>query len=109
MRTAALHDPVVAAAVAVRRRGKSKTANWRRPEQVAVIALELDLSGDAVMRRRVEKHWDAVFRLRRAVQRGAGAASRAYLAARHERAGDPARGAGPVNHPPQPDHHTGRW
>ncbi|ORA09117.1 transposase, partial [Mycobacterium angelicum] len=89
MRTAALPDPVVAAAVAVRRRGKSKTANWRRPEQVAVIALELDLSGDAVMRRRVEKHWDAVFRLRRAVQRGAGAASRAYLAARHERAGDP--------------------
>lgn len=89
MRTAALPDPVVAAAVAVRRRGTSKTANWRRPEQVAVIALELDLSGDAVMRRRVEKHWDAVFRLRRAVQRGAGAASRAYLAARHERAGDP--------------------
>lgn len=84
-----LHDPVVAAAVAVRRRGKSKTANWRRPEQVAVIALELDLCGDAVMRRRVEKHGDAVFGLRRAVQRGAGAASRAYLAARHERAGDP--------------------
>ena len=73
----------------MRRRGKSKTANWRRPEQLAVIALELDLSSDVVMRRRVEKHWDAVFGLRRAVQRDAEAASRAYLAARHERAGDP--------------------
>jgi len=84
-----LPDPAVAALAAVRRRGKSKTANWRRPEQVAVIALELDLSSDVVMRRRVEKHWHAVFGLRRAVQRDAGAASRAYLAARHERAGDP--------------------
>ena len=89
MRTTPLPDPAVAAVAAARRRGKSKTANWRRPEQVAVIALEVDLCGDVVMRRRVEKHWDAVFRLRRAVQRDAAAASRAYLAARHERAGDP--------------------
>jgi hypothetical protein len=56
---------------------------------VAVIAVELDLSGDPVLRRRVEKHWDAVFRLRRALQGEAGAACRAYLAASHERAGDP--------------------
>ena len=54
-----------------------------------MIALELDLCGDAVMRRRVEKHWEAAFRLRRAVQRDAAAASRAYVSARHERAGDP--------------------
>jgi len=37
-----------------RTRGKSKAANWRRPEQVAVIVLDLDLSGDPVLRRRVE-------------------------------------------------------
>jgi hypothetical protein len=38
------------------------------------------------MRRRVERHWEAVFRLRRALQRDAGALCRAYLAARNERA-----------------------
>jgi len=70
-------------------RGKSKAANWRRPEQVAVIVLELDLSGDPVMRGRVEKHWGAVFRLRRALQRDTGARCRAYLGAPHERGADP--------------------
>ena len=54
-----------------------------------MIALESDLSGDPVMRRRLEKHWAAVFGLRRGVHRDAGAACRAYLAARHERAADP--------------------
>lgn len=67
-------------------RGKSKAANWLRPEQVAVIPLELDLSSDPVMRRRLGKHWDAVFGLRRALQHDAGAACRAYLAASDERA-----------------------
>lgn len=51
-----------------------------------MIPLELDLSGDPVTRQRVEKHWDAVFRLRRALQCDAGGACRAYLAAPHERA-----------------------
>jgi hypothetical protein len=51
-----------------------------------VIALELELSSDPVSRGRVEKHWDAVYRLRRGLQRDAGAACRAYLAAPHERA-----------------------
>ncbi|MGH3562041.1 MAG: transposase, partial [Mycobacterium sp.] len=74
------------AVVLPRTRGKSKAANWRRPEQVAVIALELDLFSDPVMRRRMEEHWNAVFRLRRALQRDAGAGCRAYLAAPHERA-----------------------
>jgi hypothetical protein len=71
-----------------RTRGKSKAANWRRPEQVAVIVLDLDLSGDPVLRRRVEKHWDGVFRVRRALQRDVGAACRADLGAPHERARD---------------------
>jgi hypothetical protein len=44
------------------------------------------------MRRRVEKHWDAVFGLRRGLQRDAGGACRAYLAAVRERA----RGANAV-------------
>jgi hypothetical protein len=85
--TAATPPAALASAVVMpHTRGKSKAANWRRPEQVAVIALELDLSGDPAMRRRVEKHWDAVFRLRRALQRAAGGACRAYLAASRERA-----------------------
>lgn len=79
----AFASPLVACA---RTRGKSRQANWRRPDEVAVIALELDLSADPVMRRRVEKHWLAVFHLRRALQRDAGALCRAYLAARNERA-----------------------
>jgi hypothetical protein len=54
--------------------------------------VELDLCGDPVMRRRVEKHWDAVFGLRRGLQRDAGGACRAYLAAVRERA----RGANAV-------------
>src|SRR5262249_34670979 len=49
------------AATARRTRGKSKQENWKRPAQVAVIALELDLSGDPQVRRRLEKHWSAVF------------------------------------------------
>jgi hypothetical protein len=68
-----------------RTRGPSKAANWRRPGEVAVIAMELDLSSDPVMRRRVEKHWDAVFRLRRALQRDAGALCGAYMAAHRQR------------------------
>lgn len=67
-----------------RTRGKSKQANWRRPDDMAVIALDLDLSGDPRMRTRLEKHWAAVFGLRRALQRDVGAACRAYLAAPHE-------------------------
>src|SRR5262245_57802203 len=67
-------------------RGTSKQKNWRRPAQMAVIALELDLSGDPRVCRRLEAHWSAVFKLRRATQRDAGGLCRAYLAARHERA-----------------------
>lgn len=81
------HDQGVTGSTAAPRvRGRSKAVNWRRPDEVAVIALELDLSGDQVMRARMEKHWDAVFRLRRALQRDAGSLCRAYAAARRERA-----------------------
>src|SRR5580693_5667337 len=71
-----------------RRRGKSKALNFTYDGPVAVIRLELDGCDDRV-RRRLEQQWEAVFRLRRALQRDAAARCRAYWAARHERAADP--------------------
>jgi len=70
-----------------RRRGKSKAPNFKYEGPVAVIALELDVS-DPVVRRRLEVQWDAVFRLRRALQRDAAARCRAYWAAHHRRVTD---------------------
>ena len=74
--------------VVPRRRGKSKAPNFRYSGPVAVIRLELDVS-DGRVRRRLERHWEAVFRLRRALQRDAQHRCRAYWAAHHERAADP--------------------
>jgi hypothetical protein len=74
--------------VLVRRRGKSKAPNFKYEGPVSVIGLELDACDD-LMRRRLEKHWEAVFRLRRALQRDAADRCRAYRAARHERKRDP--------------------
>jgi hypothetical protein len=75
---AALTDTstAVSGGVAPRRRGKSKAPNFRYDGPVSVIRLELDV-GDAGVRRRLERHWVAVFRLRRAVQRDAAARCRA--------------------------------
>jgi hypothetical protein len=84
--TAAISGDEVAAAP--RRRGKSKAPNFSYGGPVSVIRLELDLTDDRV-RRRVERQWEAVFRLRRALQRDAAARCRAYWAAHHERAADP--------------------
>lgn len=74
-------------AVAARRRGKSKAPNFTYAGPVSVIRLELDASDD-LMRRRLEKHWEAVFRLRRGLQRDAADRCRAYRSARHERERD---------------------
>src|ERR1700676_1256150 len=74
--------------VLARRRAKSKGPNFKYDGPVSVIRLELDVSDPAV-RRRVEGQWEAVFRLRRAVQRDAQHRCRAYWAAQHERAHDP--------------------
>jgi hypothetical protein len=74
--------------VAPRRRGKSKAKNFTYEGPVSVIRLELDAS-DPGVRRRLERQWGAVFRLRRALQRDAADRSRAYWAAHHERAADP--------------------
>ena len=73
---------------APRRRGKSKAPNFRYEGPVAVIRLELDVSDERTLRR-VDRQWEAVFRLRRALQRDAADRCRAYWAAHHERQGDP--------------------
>jgi hypothetical protein len=73
--------------VVARRRGKSKGPNFKYDGPVSVIRLELDVS-DARVRQRVERHWVAVFRLRRALQRDAQHRCRAYWAAHHERGRD---------------------
>ena len=72
----------------VTRRGKSKAPNFKYDGPVSVIRLELDVS-DPMVRRRVERQWAAVFRLRRALQRNAAARCRAYWAARRQRGADP--------------------
>ncbi|MDT5348649.1 MAG: hypothetical protein QOH91_1936 [Mycobacterium sp.] len=59
------------------RRGKSKAPNFTYDGPMSVIGLELDVS-DARARRRLERQWAAVFRLRRALQRDAAARCRAY-------------------------------
>ncbi len=74
-------------AVVRRRRGKSRGPNFKYDGPVSVIRLELDVS-DQGTRRRVERQWAAVFRLRRALQRDAKHRCRAYSAAHRERAAD---------------------
>jgi hypothetical protein len=71
-----------------RRRGKSKAPNFTYDGPVSVIRLELDCSNER-MRERLQRQWEAVFRLRRALQRDAAHRCRAYWAARHERQRDP--------------------
>ncbi|MGH3847571.1 MAG: hypothetical protein ACRDS0_40075 [Pseudonocardiaceae bacterium] len=68
-----------------RRRGKSKAPNFTYAGPVSVIRLELDATDDAV-RGRLERQWDAVFRLRRALsatpRRGVGRIGRPIMGAR---------------------------
>jgi hypothetical protein len=62
----------------------------RRPEDgVSVLRLALDIS-DPVQRTRIEAMFGAAYAVRRAVQRDARDRARAYGAATHERARDPA-------------------
>lgn len=73
--------------VVLRRRGKSKAPNFKYDGPVSVIRLEIDVT-DERLRRRVERQWAVVFRLRRALQRDAQHRCRAYWAAHHERGAD---------------------
>jgi hypothetical protein len=81
--TAAMSGEVVS-----RRRGRSKAPNFNYDGPMSVIRLELDVT-DERMRRRLQRQWNAVFRLRRALQRDAASRCRAYWAAHRERAADP--------------------
>jgi len=74
--------------VVPRRRGKSKAPNFKYEGPVSVIRLELDVS-DEQLRRRLQRQWEAAFRLRQALQRDAAHRCRAYWAAHHERGADP--------------------
>lgn len=88
---AAPTDTSIISGVSVpRRRGKSRSPNFKYDGPVSVIPLELDVS-DPMVRRRVERQWGAAFRLRRALQRDAQHRCRAYWAAHWERAADPKR------------------
>ena len=79
---------VISGDAAPRRRGKSKARNFTYDGPVSVIRLELEVS-DVGVRRRLERQWTAVFRLRRALQRDAAARCRAYRAAHRERGAEP--------------------
>ncbi|MDR1853102.1 MAG: hypothetical protein LBR21_10740, partial [Propionibacteriaceae bacterium] len=68
-----------------RTRGKSKQPNWTRPDEVAVIRLDVDVSADPAMRRRLESQFQAVYQLERALKRMAASRCRAYWAASRER------------------------
>lgn len=74
-----------------RTRGPNRGTPWaRRPEDgVSVLRLALD-TYDPVQRRRVETMFTGAYQVRRAIQRAARDKARAYWAARHERAKDPA-------------------
>ena len=87
MASAPTHS-VAAAAAVPRRRGKSKAPNFSYSGPVSVIPLELDVC-DEHLRLRLERQWQAAFRLRRALQRDAQDRCQAYWAAHHEHAADP--------------------
>lgn len=74
-----------------RARGPNKAPPWvRRPDDaIAVLRLALDTT-DPVERQRIESMFSAAYTIGRAVERDARDRTRAYWAATHERARDPA-------------------
>ena len=74
-----------------RTRGPNKSTPWsRNPDDgVSVLRLALDTS-DPMQRARVEGMFKAGYQVNRALKRGARDGARAYWAARHERATNPA-------------------
>ena len=70
MATAQSDTTAISGDVVTRRRGKSKAPNFKCEGPVSVIRMELDVS-DTRVRRRLQRQWAAVFRLRRALQRDA--------------------------------------
>lgn len=88
---AASYDPLVASTGSRRTRGPNKQPPWVRTpsDGLSVLRLALDIT-DPVQRERLSAMFSAAYSIRRAVQRDARDRSRAYRAARHERARDPA-------------------
>ncbi|HSD86998.1 MAG TPA: hypothetical protein VLB44_05765, partial [Kofleriaceae bacterium] len=77
-----------------RTRGSNKQTPWSRSRDaadagVSVLRLAVDIS-DPMQRARIEGMFGSAFSLRRALQRDARDRCRAYWAAPHERAKDPA-------------------
>lgn len=74
-----------------RTRGPNKRTPWsRNPDDgMSVVRLALDTS-DPTQRRRLEAMFWTGYQVRRALQRQARSACRAYWAATHERRADPA-------------------
>jgi hypothetical protein len=85
------YDQLVVRSEPKRTRGPNRSTPWaRRPEDaVSVLRLALDIH-DPVQRGRIEAMFAGAYQLRRAIQRAARDKARAYRAARHERARDPA-------------------
>lgn len=73
-----------------RTRGPNKQAPWSRnpDDPVSVLRLALDVS-DPLQRAQIEHMFDDAYSIRRALQRDARDACRAYWAAPHERTADP--------------------
>src|ERR1051325_3410423 len=74
-----------------RTRGPNRSTPWsRNPDDgVSVLRLALDTS-DPLQRSRIEAMFEGAYQIQRALQRGARASCKAYWAAEHERAADPA-------------------
>jgi len=74
-----------------RTRGPNRSTPWaRNPDDgVSVLRLALDTS-DPLQRRRIETMFAGAYQIQRALKRGARASAKAYWAAHHERAADPA-------------------
>jgi hypothetical protein len=74
-----------------RTRGPNKSTPWSRSRNdgVSVLRLALDTS-DPLQQTRIESMFAGAYQIQRAVKRGARAKARAYWAAPHERAANPA-------------------
>src|SRR5437870_9102055 len=77
-----------------RTRGPNRSTPWSRARDagdagVSVLRLALDTS-DPLQRSRVESMFASAYQIQRALKRGARASAKAYWAAHHERAADPA-------------------
>ena len=80
---------MASSALPKRTRGPNKSTPWRRRPDDGLVVLRLAVdTNDPIQRARIESMFSAAHSIRRAVQRDARDRTRAYWAARHERARD---------------------